>query len=429
MGHNRASNPFTPDFGQTPAHLAGRGKTLTEIESHFAVGPRAPGFTTLLIGPRGTGKTALLNALVESCRSEGWVIVSVDAGKPGIHDRIGMVLDWLEHPDRTGLGTVQDRGRGRELTGAGFFGLSARWEIAAAPPRMDNRHRLAYLASQAGEHDTSVLLCVDEIHAGDQQEMRRLGDDIQHITKRESLPLAFLGAGLGDIHRGLLSGTKMTFFHRCHRLEVGLLTPAQAVNGVRCTLRAAGADAGARELAPILDRGDITPFHMQVIGSHLWDLSGLPDSPAGEWETAKSVELADAEMMNKVHRTAWYDLPVPCRRLLAELRQAGGAGVSTRDLKQSTGLAAAVMSHARRWLQFGGYILQPSPRQITLTGLMPGAAVERLAEEDEEVWAAGEDADETTNGRPADPMRCGKPMSRVPGRCTLRLGHAGGCRR
>lgn len=44
-------NPFTPDFGQSPALLIGRDGLLARIGTSLSSGPRHPGFTTLLLGP------------------------------------------------------------------------------------------------------------------------------------------------------------------------------------------------------------------------------------------------------------------------------------------------------------------------------------------------------------------------------------------
>lgn len=424
---NPSTNPFTPDFGQTPPLLVGRDSLLEELGSSFATGPRAPGFTTLLIGPRGSGKTAVLNEAVESTRAEGWIVISVDAGTPGIHERITQVLNWIEEPGRTGLSQPGQR----ELVGLGFYGVNAQWAPTPAPGRLDNRHRLALLASQAGEHDTKVLLCVDEIHAGDRQEMRRLGDDIQHLSKRESLPLAFLGAGLGDIRYGLLSDKKMTFFQRCHRKDVGMISPALAIRGIRDTINDTGGSIDTEAMGPVGDLGHITPYHMQVIGYNIWDISGSPDNPITESDVRQSIMLAEPEMMDKVYEPAWYDLPQAARRLLVALFYSGGKGTST-DLIEQSGLDRREYTEARRILTYGGYIGKDHRSRVVTTGLLPASGMKHLIEDDTSIQSAANDqaraATEPAPGRPQKSLRCDKPMKQVDGCCILPQDHAGRCR-
>lgn len=56
-------NPFTPSFGEIPAHLAGRQQIIRDVERAFVSERRRPELTTLFSGARGTGKTALLSVL------------------------------------------------------------------------------------------------------------------------------------------------------------------------------------------------------------------------------------------------------------------------------------------------------------------------------------------------------------------------------
>ena len=67
-----AINPFTPGFGQVPAYLAGREYLLNEIKTALASPSFSPDLTTLFIGARGTGKTALLSYLSEYASGVGW---------------------------------------------------------------------------------------------------------------------------------------------------------------------------------------------------------------------------------------------------------------------------------------------------------------------------------------------------------------------
>ena len=59
------SNPFTPTFGIVPPYLAGREVFLLEMQRALQDGPGNPNLSTLLIGPRGSGKTALLSCVAE----------------------------------------------------------------------------------------------------------------------------------------------------------------------------------------------------------------------------------------------------------------------------------------------------------------------------------------------------------------------------
>ena len=54
-------NPFTPSFGEVPAHLAGRQQIIRDLDRAFLSQRRRPELTSIFSGARGTGKTALMS--------------------------------------------------------------------------------------------------------------------------------------------------------------------------------------------------------------------------------------------------------------------------------------------------------------------------------------------------------------------------------
>ena len=53
------------------------------------------------------------------------------------------------------------------------------------------------------------------MHAADDDEVRRLAADLQHVAKRENLPLCFAGAALPFFREVMRSDRKLSFFDRC----------------------------------------------------------------------------------------------------------------------------------------------------------------------------------------------------------------------
>lgn len=50
-------NPFTPSFGEVPAHLAGRQQIIRDLDRAFLSQRRRPELTSIFSGAHGTGKT------------------------------------------------------------------------------------------------------------------------------------------------------------------------------------------------------------------------------------------------------------------------------------------------------------------------------------------------------------------------------------
>ena len=53
-------NPFTPSFGEIPAHMTGRRDIVASLERAFRSERRRPERTTLFCGAQGMGKTSLI---------------------------------------------------------------------------------------------------------------------------------------------------------------------------------------------------------------------------------------------------------------------------------------------------------------------------------------------------------------------------------
>src|SRR5262245_26719767 len=81
------ANPFRPTFGVSPPVVAGRYDLIEEFRIGLQDGPGAPARASLYLGPRGAGKTVLLNELEDVARAEGWHVVS-DTATGGVVDRL-----------------------------------------------------------------------------------------------------------------------------------------------------------------------------------------------------------------------------------------------------------------------------------------------------------------------------------------------------
>ena len=69
-------NPFKPTAGANPPHLVGRSSLVEEFAESIDNGPGAPGRLTIFTGPRGIGKTVMLNAVAEQVQVEHQWLVS-----------------------------------------------------------------------------------------------------------------------------------------------------------------------------------------------------------------------------------------------------------------------------------------------------------------------------------------------------------------
>ena len=70
-------NPFTPVVGKVPLHIAGRDMIIADVETALSGAGNDPAIISLLVGPRGMGKTALLSYFADAAESSGWITARV----------------------------------------------------------------------------------------------------------------------------------------------------------------------------------------------------------------------------------------------------------------------------------------------------------------------------------------------------------------
>ncbi|RYF53146.1 MAG: ATP-binding protein [Comamonadaceae bacterium] len=258
-------NPFTPSFGAPPPSLVGRADLVADFGDALDDGPGAPGRATIYTGARGVGKTVMLNEAEAQARSRGWLVVS-ETATPGLVDRLtGEHLPRLlrEHGDSGGT-----KRRLSGITAAGLGGVN--WTTTdSSPPAVSLRHQIEELTDALAEHETGLLITVDEIHRKLADDLRALGAIVQHAF-REERELAFVAAGLPASISDLLNDDVLTFLRRADRHSLGAVPLDEVAQAIREPIEGTGrsiADADCRTAAEATNG---YPFLIQLVGYHIW---------------------------------------------------------------------------------------------------------------------------------------------------------------
>ena len=406
---------------------------LSEIGDGLVTGPNDRRYTSILMGVRGSGKTVVLNEIEDRAAADGWVVLSVDASTPGLLDRIVRAISQAGSRYEV-LGLPAAGGRSVEKSlGIRLGPLEGRWattEHDGAGAAMGTREQLARLTEAAQRHGASVLLTVDELQGIDRAEGRRLANDIQHITKRAEMGLAFLGAGLPELKHTLMQDRKMTFFHRCEHFDMPPLSIGDAVAGILNPITESGGAITGEALGVAARAVDGSPYRLQVIGDIAWRAGGAPGREIGASAARAAAEAADAVVRAKVAVPAWHDLPQGDQRIMEAVASRGGAA-STAEAAQDARTSPKSASAALRRLADLGYLEASRRGAYRLSGLVPADVI--LAESGHLDLSGG---DAENGGQAEIPPRtveaaklpCRRWMPRAKAFCVLSQGHAGGCR-
>lgn len=416
------ANLFTPDFGQEPHLVVGRDGLIVSLRAGLGAGPSDKRFTTLLLGPRGSGKTVTLNAMRDAADESGWIVLPLDASTEGIGDRISEYIEWAQETHEAVPDVVAAAGEERTSTKIKAVAFEWRREVArAVRPRWGLRRQLTTLAGHAAEHDSAVLLIVDELHSGQRTELRRLAADLQHITKNEKLPLALLGAGLSEMKHTLLEDKKMTFFQRCHREDMPPLTAAEAARFLTRTVRDAGGAFDGDALSLLAASAGALPYRMQLVGHYAWLIADAPLNSIDERVASVAIREADRTMHEQVALPTWHSLNTSEQRFMHALAELGGA-CTPRQIAARVAMDPSTLSRTERHLANAGCVDVRADGSIEIADVIPANSMTLIARHESRY--AGVPASGDAGRRP----RCNAVMPRAQARCILPRGHAGGHR-
>ena len=290
-------NPFTPNFGQVPIHMAGRSFLISEMSTAFDNAPGDPNLTSILVGARGTGKTALLTCFANLAEQGGWLAVNVSCIP-------GMLEDVLEQTQRKASAFIE-KDPEKHLSGISFgqvFGLE--WERKEAPDR-NWRTRMADILDVLDELDIGLLITIDEVNPK-LDEMIQIASVYQHFI-REERKVALAMAGLPYKVSALLSDQSVSFLRRASQQRLGRIEDYEVELAFRQTVEAFDKTVDSKALEKAVAAIDGFPFMMQLVGFRSWQMSG--DRTCIEVsDIEQGIELAGNDMKVRVLRATLDEL-------------------------------------------------------------------------------------------------------------------------
>ena len=247
---------FTPGTGATPPALTGREREQAVLTRCLAdlLGGTSPPHDVALTGPRGTGKTVLLNWFERVCRDNG---PNVDVVK----------LTPTDIPTRDALIEVLAPPPGMAKLLPRKLGVAAVGSVEWAPPSGGMRNLRAELTVRCRRKPLAVLL--DEAHTLDLEVGRTLLNASQQV--RVDAPFLLVLAGTPGLaaHLGAMN---VSFWSRLDegRLGIGLLSDAAARAALVDPLATHGVSIDAVTLAAVVKESQGYPYFIQVWGRALW---------------------------------------------------------------------------------------------------------------------------------------------------------------
>lgn len=336
-----ANNPFTPDFGIVPPHLAGRQEILSALLRAFDSQNRDPNLTSIFVGARGTGKTALLSLLGSEAEDRGWVTANVTAEEGMLEDILQRTAEASSHL----LGASPKRRISSiEIDRIGTIS----WEHTDADAP-NWRSKMNAVLDGLEETGSGLLITVDEVDPS-VEEMSKLATTYQHFV-REGRRVGLLMAGLPHNVSGLIAGKKTSFLRRAAQYRLGSISDVDISETFRITLRDAGRAIDEKALKEAVTAIGGFPFMLQLVGYRLWETSQDGTFSAGEVERAAT--LAQSDLRHRVLDATLRELSDADVEFLCAMLPDEGASAPS-DIASRLGKPSAHVSiYKKRLLESG----------------------------------------------------------------------------
>ncbi len=366
------TNPFTPVVGKVPLHIAGREGIISDVQTALAGSGNDPAIISLLVGPRGTGKTALLSYFADNAESTGWVTARVTCVK-------GMLDDILIRTQRSACHMV-DTQPSRKIKGASVANLFS-LELEDSPNELANwRSKMDDILAALAEYDTGLLVTIDEVNPS-VEEMVTLVAAFQHFLD-EDKKVALIMAGLPYGISSLLSGKSTSFLRRAARYELQALSDYEVEEALVKTMSDGGKSFESDALKAAVEAIKGFPFMLQLVGYRAWRMAGASNI-VDETSVNAATSVARKELEQRVYEAVWFELSESDKSFL--LAMTGDSGTTRQaDLSDRLGKPSGHVSrYKKRMLQQG--VIQERSRGV-LEFCLPGFReyfIERIEEERE----------------------------------------------
>jgi hypothetical protein len=341
-----AESIFLPAFGNKPTHLVGRDAVVAGFVSGLRESVGHQERTTLLIGQRGMGKTALLLEFADQAQRQGFVVARVTANTDMLADILGMI-------QRKGTELIGAKTKPKiKGVSAGAFGFSFGLTFAEEVERNYSfLNKMLMLCDELEKHGKGIVVLVDEIQAADSN-MRVLATAYQNLVG-EGKNIVIAMAGLPSVISSVLNDDMLTFLNRATKVHLDALS----LNDVSAYYVHAFSDLGLSigaddlEMAVRATRG--YPYLLQLIGYYLTKHAGSNKSIDSS-AVSQALTAARRDLIKSIYDPILKPLSKRDMQFLKAMARDKGSVSTVSDIvKRMKTTQGNVQAYRRRLIDMG----------------------------------------------------------------------------
>ena len=338
-------NPFRPGTGNPPPWLAGREPEQDFLSRRLntLLAGKPPESPIMLYGPRGTGKSALLEWFADECMKRGGVrVINDDADKllASQDSALSALFPSAAVPKEYKVGLAARlfsvlQGRG-EMT---MRAIDARWT-----------HLKQRLIDECGVQPLVVL--VDEAHdVVDWQVYKGFISAVCGALKaRAPIQLVLAGTpGLPDQFRTRLDGTRrgITGMERAKHIGLARISREAAAEAMRVPVEKGGRKIDAEVLDTVAQEANCYPFFLQCWGHALWEAASAQGRDFIAPRDIEDARTAAEEAVNEMYAKRYAELRSGGRKLCIAAVAVADAFQTRQDSMRENELMDAIQTALR----------------------------------------------------------------------------------
>lgn len=254
-------NPFTPNFGQIPLHIAGRDIIISDIMRALDAPSGNPAQTSILVGSRGTGKTALLSYFAEQAQAKGWLSVNVNC-VPGVQEDI---LERTIHASEEFL-PAKARKHIKSLKLGNILTVDLDSE---ASTEGNWRTKMTAILDELNKLNKGLFITIDEI-SPDLDEMIQIAS-VYQLWLREGRKVSLLMAGLPSGIFSLINSKSVSFLRRASQYTLERIPDHEIEKAFIDTLDDSEKTVTQDALPVVVNAIAGFPYMLQLVGYRAWE--------------------------------------------------------------------------------------------------------------------------------------------------------------
>ena len=262
-------NPYKPGFGLEPDYLAGRDeecqvimsslKMINEPKDADGALLKSPFGPTVLIGPRGVGKTVLLDYARKQAKKIN--ISHVEISKSILENDISEMLELI-NPDSF----IQRTAGKITNVSIGSVRIEAEGGLNLAQAK-----KTLKLALQERLAQGPLLLIMDEVHTYKSDYLGSILVVIQDML-RYKMPLAIIMAGTPGLSK-LLHSCGASFVERSEVITMNILDQEATKLALAEPAKQSGLPLASDALEELVASSDCYPYFIQLLGRDAWQVA------------------------------------------------------------------------------------------------------------------------------------------------------------